>query len=44
MGSDFSVSDIAGRRVNQDQHKLIREDTKYYYIESIPKDQKRYLC
>lgn len=39
MGSDFSIADIAGRQVNQDTHKLIKEDEKYYYIESIPKDK-----
>lgn len=39
MGSDFSVADIAGRLVSKDNHKLIKEDNKYYYVESIPKDK-----
>ena len=39
MGSDFSIADIAGRRVNQDTHKLTKEDKKFYYIESVPKDK-----
>ena len=40
MGSDFSNSDIAGRNLKQDQHRLLREDDKYFYIESKPKDTK----
>ena len=38
VGSDFSISDIAGRLVNKDRHRFIKEDSKYYYIESVPKD------
>ena len=37
MGSDFSISDIAGRLVSKDRHRLIKEDSKYYYVESIPR-------
>ena len=36
MGSDFTYSDIAGRKLTQDNHKLIKETDRYYYIESIP--------
>lgn len=36
MGSDFSYSDIAGRQVDQDKHKLIKEDGNYYFITSTP--------
>lgn len=38
MGSDFSVADIAGRLVSNDRHRLVKEDKKYYYVESIPKN------
>ncbi len=38
MGSDFTYSDIAGRKLNQDSHKLIKETEMYYFIESQPKD------
>ncbi len=38
VGSDFSIADIAGRLVSKDRHQFIKEDNKYYYIESIPKD------
>jgi hypothetical protein len=40
MGSDFTYSDIAGRKLTQDEHKLIKESDKYYYIESTPKKKK----
>jgi hypothetical protein len=39
MGSDFSYSDIAGRRLDEDDHNLVKEDENYYYIRSIPKDK-----
>ncbi|MGC6367282.1 MAG: outer membrane lipoprotein-sorting protein [Candidatus Marinamargulisbacteria bacterium] len=38
MGSDFTYSDIAGRKLTQDDHKLIKDTDHYYYVESIPKD------
>ncbi|MBC6429268.1 MAG: outer membrane lipoprotein-sorting protein [Cellvibrionales bacterium] len=38
MGSDFSNADIAGRRLDQDTHRIIKEDENYIYIESTPKD------
>ena len=38
MGSDFTYSDVAGRQLNQDEHTLVKEDEKYYYIRSVPKD------
>ena len=37
MGSDFTYSDVAGRQLNQDTHRLLKEDEKYYYIRSTPK-------
>ncbi|MBT5856212.1 outer membrane lipoprotein-sorting protein [bacterium] len=40
MGSDFSYSDIAGRHLGQDEHTLMKEDEKYFYVRSIPKDSK----
>ncbi len=39
MGSDFSFSDVAGRTLEQDTHKLVKEDEKYYYVQSIPTDK-----
>ena len=36
MGSDFTYSDIAGRKLNQDTHQLIKETDLYYFIESRP--------
>ena len=38
MGSDFSYADIAGRKINEDTHTKIKEDAKYFYVQSIPKD------
>lgn len=37
MGSDFNYRDISGRVLENDTFKLIKTDTKYYYIESMPK-------
>ncbi|MGC6534176.1 MAG: outer membrane lipoprotein-sorting protein [Parvibaculales bacterium] len=37
FGSDFSYSDIAGRSVTQDRHRLIEEDAQFYTVESTPK-------
>lgn len=42
MGSDFSYSDIAGRTLDEDTHQLIKQDDKYYYIRSTPKNQNTY--
>ena len=39
MGSDFSFSDVAGRTLDQDQHRLVKENDKYYFIQSIPVDK-----
>ena len=38
MGSDFSYSDIAGRKLDQDTHVLVRESDDYFFVESIPVD------
>ncbi len=40
MGSDFTNSDIAGRELNRDSHKLDRQDKTFYYITSRPKNKK----
>ena len=39
MGSDFTYSDIAGRKLTQDIHTLIKETTANYYVESVPKNK-----
>jgi outer membrane lipoprotein-sorting protein len=36
MGSDFSYSDIAGRTLDQDTHKVFQQNDKFYVIESVP--------
>ena len=36
MGSDFSYSDIAGRTLDQDTHKVFQQNDKVYVIESAP--------
>ena len=36
MGSDFSYSDIAGRTLDQDAHKVFQQNDKFYVIESVP--------
>ena len=41
MGSDFTYSDIAGRKLSQDSHKLIKQTDRYYYVESTPVDLER---
>ena len=42
VGSDFSYEDISGRNVEEDTHRLLREEAMggkdAYVIESIPKD------
>ncbi len=42
MGSDFTYDDLGDRKVDDDTHKLLKEETidgvKYYVIESTPKD------
>ena len=38
MGSDFSYSDIAGRTLDQDAHKVLQQNDKFYVIESVPND------
>lgn len=39
MGSDFSYSDIAGRTLDQDAHKVFQQNDKFYVIESVPNNQ-----
>ncbi|MGA0241835.1 MAG: outer membrane lipoprotein-sorting protein [Candidatus Marinamargulisbacteria bacterium] len=36
MGSDFTYSDIAGRKLTQDRHTLVKETDTHYFIESQP--------
>ena len=38
MGSDFSYSDIAGRTLEQDTHKIFNQNDKFYVVESVPVD------
>lgn len=37
LGSDLTISDMAGRKPNQDTHKLMRDDSDYWIVESRPK-------
>lgn len=39
MGSDFSYSDIAGRTLDQDTHKIFQQNDKFYVVESVPTDK-----
>ena len=38
MGSDFSYADIAGRRIDEDVHTLVKETEEYFVVDSVPKD------
>ncbi len=44
LGSDLTYQDISLRRVDQDRHKLLREEHKggktFYVVESTPKEKK----
>ena len=43
MGSDFTYDDLGDRKLDDDTHTLLREETidgvDYYVVESIPKDE-----
>ncbi|MCK5839805.1 MAG: outer membrane lipoprotein-sorting protein, partial [Bacteroidales bacterium] len=43
MGSDFTYDDLGDRKLDDDTHELLREETidgvDYYVVESIPKDE-----
>lgn len=39
MGSDFSYSDIAGRTLDQDAHKIFQQNDQFFVIESVPNNQ-----
>ncbi len=43
MGSDFTYDDLGDRKLDDDTHKLLREETidgvDYYVVQSIPKDE-----
>lgn len=39
MGSDFSYSDIAGRTLDQDTHKIFQQNDKFFVVESVPVDK-----
>ena len=43
MGSDFTYDDLGDRKVDDDTHTLLREETisgvEYYVVESIPKNE-----
>ena len=38
LGSDLTISDMAGRKPEQDNHRLLEEDDTYWTVESRPKD------
>ncbi len=40
VGSHFVYEDVSGRGIDEDTHKLIGADEKYYKIKNIPKDTK----
>ncbi len=40
VGSHFVYEDVSGRGIDEDTHKLIGSDDKYYKIKNIPKDTK----
>ncbi len=42
MGSDFSTSDVAGRELDKDEHKLLKSEGDYHYILSTPKKKDAY--
>ena len=42
MGSDFSTSDVAGRELDKDTHKLTKTEGDYFYITSTPKKKDAY--
>ena len=43
MGSDFTYDDLGDRKLDDDTHELLREETldgvAYYVVESTPKDE-----
>ena len=43
MGSDFTYDDLGDRKLEDDKHKLLREETldgkECYVVESVPKDE-----
>ena len=43
MGSDFTYDDLGDRKLDDDTHKLLKEETidgvDYYVVESVPKDE-----
>ena len=43
MGSDFTYDDLGDRKLDDDTHELLREETidgvEYYVVQSIPKDE-----
>lgn len=38
VGSNFVYEDVSGRGVNEDIHKLLKEDDNYYVIKNTPKN------
>lgn len=42
VGSDFTYEDVSGRKPEEDNYTLLREEEKCYVIESIPKGPSEY--
>ncbi len=38
VGSNFFYEDVSGRGINEDNHRLVKEDDNYYVIENTPKN------
>jgi hypothetical protein len=38
VGSDFFYEDVSGRGVDEDEHRLLKSDGKFYLIECRPQD------
>ncbi len=37
VGTDFFYEDVSGRNPNLDTHELIKEDSEFYYLKSLPR-------
>ena len=38
LGSDLTIADMAGRKPDQDNHRVLSEDNNYWTVESVPKE------
>lgn len=41
MGSEFTYEDLERKKVDDYEHKLLREDENFYVVESVPKDKSK---